>query len=214
VPRFPVPKGADDIRVVWDLAKNGLNEHMFTPSFFLPTMNTYLRRLPAGAYCGDFDIGEQFHNYILHESEQVYCGVEVPLPVVERLQAEGIQITPPLRWGRLVFGWQSSPYLALRMLTRALEYAVGDLLDLGNAFGCIRLERRRVEPAGRPGIRSREATSNESAIRRGPGHRNSTLFRRWTNHGLYGGASDRIACNCDPIAWNCDRQFFRTLFKI
>jgi hypothetical protein len=135
VPRFPVPKGADDIRVVWDLAKNGLNEHMFTPSFFLPTMNTYLRRLPAGAYCGDFDIGEQFHNYILHESEQVYCGVEVPLSVVERLQAEGIQITAPLRWGRLVFGWQSSPYLALRMLTRALEYAVGDPLDPGNAFG-------------------------------------------------------------------------------
>jgi hypothetical protein len=40
VPRFPVPKGTDDIRVVWDLAKNGLNAAMSTPSFFLPTMGT------------------------------------------------------------------------------------------------------------------------------------------------------------------------------
>jgi hypothetical protein len=29
-----------------------------------------------------------------------------------------------MRWNRLVFGWQSSPYLALRMLARALEIAV------------------------------------------------------------------------------------------
>jgi hypothetical protein len=29
-----------------------------------------------------------------------------------------------MRWSRLVFGWQSSPYFALRMLARALEVAV------------------------------------------------------------------------------------------
>jgi hypothetical protein len=134
VPRFPVPKGADDIRVVWDLAKNGLNEHMFTPSFFLPTMNTYLRRLSAGAYCGDFDIGEQFHNYILHESEQVYCGVEIPTSVTRQLRDKGLEVSSSMRWGRLVFGWQSSPYLALRMLTRALECALGEALDTTNEF--------------------------------------------------------------------------------
>jgi hypothetical protein len=134
VPRFPVPKGADDIRVVWDLAKNGLNEHMFTPSFFLPTMNTYLRRLSAGVFCGDFDIGEQFHNYLLHESEQVYCGVEIPAGVTQRLRDQGFDVFPSMRWGRLVFGWQSSPYLALRMLARALECALGEPLDSANAF--------------------------------------------------------------------------------
>jgi hypothetical protein len=153
VPRFPVPKGADDIRVVWDLAKNGLNEKMFTPSFFLPTMHTYLRRLPAGAYCGDFDIGEQFHNYLLHESEQVYCGVEIPPALKKRLQARGTEVAPSMRWGRLVFGWQSSPYLALRMLTRALEQALGDSNDPTNAFAWsgIRLNLPGA-PAYDPGL--------------------------------------------------------------
>jgi hypothetical protein len=42
VPRFAVPKGKDDIRVVWDLKKNGVNEQMFTPSFFLPAVSTYI----------------------------------------------------------------------------------------------------------------------------------------------------------------------------
>jgi hypothetical protein len=83
-----------------------------------------LRRLSNGAYSGDFDIGEQFHNYMLHPTEQIYCGVHVPLETVERLRAEGLEVDPLMRWNRLVFGWQSSPYLALRMLARALEIAV------------------------------------------------------------------------------------------
>jgi hypothetical protein len=134
VPRFPVPKGADDIRVVWDLAKNGLNKEMFTPSFFLPTMATYLRRLQTGSYCGDFDIGEQFHNYQLHRAEQVYCGVDVPSELRDKLRGEGIPVEGPMRWDRLVFGWQSSPYLALRMLARAIELAKGAPDETGSAF--------------------------------------------------------------------------------
>jgi hypothetical protein len=124
VPRFAVPKGSDDIRVVWDLKKSGLNEHMFTPSFFLPTVATYLRKLTNVAHSGDFDIGEQFHNYMLHPQEQIYCGVHVPGETVRRLVSEGLAVEPLMRWSRLVFGWQSSPYLALRMLARALEIAV------------------------------------------------------------------------------------------
>jgi hypothetical protein len=113
VPRFAVPKGSDDIRVVWDLKKSGLNEHMFTPSFFLPTVATYLRKLTHGAHSGDFDIGEQFHNYMLHPVEQIYCGVHVPDELVRRLCREGLTVEPLMRWSRLVFGWQSSPYFAL-----------------------------------------------------------------------------------------------------
>jgi hypothetical protein len=134
VPRFPVPKGADDIRVVWNLAKNGLNKEMFTPSFFLPTMATYLRCLQTGSYCGDFDIGKQFHNYQLHRAEQVYCGVDVPIELREKLRSEGMPVDGPMRWNRLVFGWQSSPYLALRMLARAIELAKGAPNETRSAF--------------------------------------------------------------------------------
>jgi len=43
VPRFQVKKGADDIWVVWDLKKNGLNACMYTPSFFLYTPSSFAR---------------------------------------------------------------------------------------------------------------------------------------------------------------------------
>jgi hypothetical protein len=33
VPRFPVPKGANDIRVVWDLSKNLVNSGVSAPGF-------------------------------------------------------------------------------------------------------------------------------------------------------------------------------------
>ena len=33
-PCFQVKKGEEDIRVVWDLIKNGVNSLTFTPSFF------------------------------------------------------------------------------------------------------------------------------------------------------------------------------------
>ena len=68
VPRFQVKRGKDDIRVVWDLTKNGLNPLVFTPSFYLPTASSYVRRQEPGMEAGDFDIGEQFHNYVLHSS--------------------------------------------------------------------------------------------------------------------------------------------------
>ena len=139
VPRFPVPKGLNDIRVVWDLLKNGLNACMFTPRFFLPTMAAYLRRIEAGIYSGDFDIGEQFHNYMLHESEQVYCGVEIPDKLVERLRKECLPVQKFMRWGRLVFGWQSSPYFGLRMFARAIELAKGSPVEGEGAFGWTRV---------------------------------------------------------------------------
>jgi hypothetical protein len=44
--------------------------------------------------------------------------------LVQKLCAEGLKVEPLMRWNRLVFRWQSSPYLALRMLARALEIAV------------------------------------------------------------------------------------------
>jgi hypothetical protein len=140
VPRFPVPKGEDDIRVVWDLAKNGLNETMFTPTFFLATMPTYLRRIQPGFYGGDFDIGEQFHNYVLHQKEQPYCGVEIPKHLIAKLSKEGLEVQQFMRWKRLVFGWQSSPYFALRMFARAMELAKGGPSEEGNPFGWDRVQ--------------------------------------------------------------------------
>ena len=83
---------------------------------------------------GDCDVGEQFHNYLLHFSEQPYCGVEVPEDLVEELRELGHVADRHMRWGRLVFGWQSSPCFALRMHARVLELAKGDPDDRTSAF--------------------------------------------------------------------------------
>jgi hypothetical protein len=89
IPRFSilkVPPGPDpelepgDIRVVWDLKKNGVNATMYTPGFAMPTLGTYLRRIETGTFAGDFDVGEQFHNYQLHKSERAWHGAEIPVP--------------------------------------------------------------------------------------------------------------------------------------
>jgi hypothetical protein len=61
---------------------------------------------------------------MLHPTEQIYCGVHVPPELVQELVLNGLAVQPLMRWSRLVFGWQSSPYLALRMLARVLELAV------------------------------------------------------------------------------------------
>ena len=42
---FAVPKGDDDIRIVYDATANKLNECVWVPSFWLPTLDTLLRAL-------------------------------------------------------------------------------------------------------------------------------------------------------------------------
>jgi len=102
VPRFAVKKGADDIQVVWDLKKNGLNACIYTPSFFLYTPSSYARRVEAGTYGSDADVEEQFHNFLLHKSEQAYCGVELPRDLVEELKLEKTLEGSPLEVQRFM----------------------------------------------------------------------------------------------------------------
>jgi hypothetical protein len=40
IPRHPVTKVTDDIRVVWDCTNNGVNPTIYTPSFWLPMIAT------------------------------------------------------------------------------------------------------------------------------------------------------------------------------
>jgi hypothetical protein len=56
---FSVPK-ADDIRMVYDASKSGLNATIWVPRFPLPTIQTHLRAVEPGTWMGDLDIGEMF----------------------------------------------------------------------------------------------------------------------------------------------------------
>jgi hypothetical protein len=78
IPRHQVPNGAQDIRLVWNLTKNGVNATVLSPYFFVCTIASLCRRLEPGDDQGDFDIKEQYHNYLLHVSQCAYHGVIIP----------------------------------------------------------------------------------------------------------------------------------------
>lgn len=126
--------------MVWDLSINGVNESIYTPSFQLPTLTSYHRQVEAGIEAGNFDIREQFPNYQLHPSESPYMGVRLPPALVKLLHVEGHDCGEYMCWGHLPFWWQSSPYHALRMLTRALEIAIGAPDEKGTPFGWVKVE--------------------------------------------------------------------------
>jgi hypothetical protein len=126
---FPVQKGDSDIRMVWSETETGVNETVFAPNFFLPTLDTLIRRLPNNAWLGDFDVGEMFHNFSLHHAHRGYHGVNFPQPLWKEFGARfGV-------WVRLPMGFRSSPYIAGRVQTRALEIARGHPSTEGNPFG-------------------------------------------------------------------------------
>jgi hypothetical protein len=57
---FSVPKAATDIRVVYDATACGLNDSLWAPSFFLPTVDSILRNTSSSTWFGDIDLGEMF----------------------------------------------------------------------------------------------------------------------------------------------------------
>ena len=64
---FGVPKGDDDIRLVYDGTTSGLNlnDSLWVPSFWLPIIDSVTRALGADSYMADRDVGDCFLNYQL-----------------------------------------------------------------------------------------------------------------------------------------------------
>ena len=76
---FDVPKGDSDIRVVYDTTKCGLNAVLWTPNFFLPTIDSIPHNADDDTWFGDIDLGKMFLNYWLDEELRPYAGVDVSL---------------------------------------------------------------------------------------------------------------------------------------
>jgi hypothetical protein len=74
---FEVPKGLTDIRMVYSGTKSGLNESMCPPWFPLPTVESLLRSVEPGTWMADNNVGDMFLNFILHQSVQALCGVDL-----------------------------------------------------------------------------------------------------------------------------------------
>lgn len=138
IPRLIVLKGELDIRVVWDMTKNGVNGGIFASTFFLLGIYGLNLRLHAGQFVGDFDCGEMFNNYTLHESQRPVFGVHLSASMLEKLRSrddlQDMDIQEFMRWGRLPFGWCPAPVFAIRMMMRSIEMAKGHPADRTSAF--------------------------------------------------------------------------------
>ena len=64
---FTVPKGSDDVRMVFNGSSCGLNDSLWSPNFWLPTAKTILRASSFNSRYVDMDLGEMFHNFLIHE---------------------------------------------------------------------------------------------------------------------------------------------------
>jgi hypothetical protein len=104
---FAVPKGEDDIRLVYDATANKLNECVWVPTFWLPTINLLVRGVDKDSWMMDRDIGDMFLNLQLNEAAVPFTGVDLS-------SLYGHEGEPGLRWAawdRNLMGFAASPYL-------------------------------------------------------------------------------------------------------
>jgi hypothetical protein len=124
---FAVQKGDDDIRLVYDATANRLNECVWAPPFWLPTIDTLVRGVDKDSWMTDRDVGNMFLNYQLHESVVPYTGVDLS-SLYEGKDEVGPQWAV---WDRNLMGFASSPYSSIRTALVVEEVCRGDRHKIG-----------------------------------------------------------------------------------
>ena len=128
---FHVPKGDDDIRMVYDLTASGLNDALWAPSFWMPTVQDVLDCATHTSWYGDVDAGEMFLNYWLDPAIRPYAGVDVSWDTSGGGSEGGKRWE---RWTRMAMGMLPSPWVTTRLFAWAMEILKGDRRDPSNPF--------------------------------------------------------------------------------
>ncbi len=76
---FTVPKGDNNVQVVYNGTKSGLNDCLWAPCLRLPMVEQHLGAVQPGTHLGDVEIGEQFHDFLMHPSLQLFAGIDLTL---------------------------------------------------------------------------------------------------------------------------------------
>jgi hypothetical protein len=138
---FAVPKGKDDIRMVYDGSVSGLNDDIWVPGFTLPTVHTHLRAVEAGTFMVDVDVGGVFLNFMLHSSIRPFAGLDISHFFAE----DPKDVKRWETWYRAAMGLTSSPYQACQAMGYAEEVMRGNRLNGSNVF---RWDRVRLNLPG------------------------------------------------------------------
>jgi hypothetical protein len=124
---FAVPKGGDDIQLVYDATENKLNECVWVPSFWLPTIDSLVCACDVDTWMTDRDIGDMFLNFQLHASVVPFTGVDLA-----SLYNDVDEVGPRWAvWDRNLMGFAASPYNSIKMVLVAEEICKGDRLETG-----------------------------------------------------------------------------------
>ena len=70
-------KKVDEIRIVYDATKSGLNDAVWAPWFAMSNVDCHLRAVDAGTFMADYDVGEMFLNFMLEPSLRPHAGVDL-----------------------------------------------------------------------------------------------------------------------------------------
>jgi hypothetical protein len=131
---FSVPKGDTDIRMVYDGTKSGLNDALWAPWFAHPTVESHLRSVGPSTHMGDIDIGDMFHNFVLHEQVQRVAGIDLtPFFLEELITRRDVRVLWE-RWVRCAMGLKCSPYNTIQGALIMDEFIRGNPKDPKNVL--------------------------------------------------------------------------------
>jgi hypothetical protein len=122
---FAVHKGDSNIRMVYDGTKIGLNGSMWAPWFAMPTVESHLHFVGEETFMGDIDVGDMFHNFMLHEKVQIVAGIDLTPTSPEEVLSQGQSKVLWERWCRSAMGLKSSPYNSIQGILFAEEVIRG-----------------------------------------------------------------------------------------
>ena len=134
---FSVPKGENDIRMVYDGTKSGLNASLFAPWFGLGNVTSMLRTVESRTWSADNNFGEMFLNLWLHPDLRTYTGIDITDLFPEELKERFGQTRLWEAWTRCAMGLTTSPYQATQNAQRVKRIIFGDKLDPKNVFGWV-----------------------------------------------------------------------------
>ena len=124
---FDVDKGETDIRIVYDATANLLNDCVWVPSFWLPTVESLLRVLNENSWMTDRDMGDMFLNFQLDEAVKPFTGVDL-----SSIYEKGEPIDPKWAyWDRNLMGFAASPNNSCLMALVIEEVIKGDRHETG-----------------------------------------------------------------------------------
>ena len=135
---FCVPKGSDDIRMVYDATKCGLNDAVWAPNFGLPTVDSSLRAVEITTWSGDIDLGEMFLNYMIDENLRPFMGIDVTECLNDdddkghKMKARGKRVW--YRWDRCMMGFKPCPYNSIKACSFSEDVIRGDMKQSDSPF--------------------------------------------------------------------------------